>query len=98
MQSKDADRACLPAIEKLTQYEFKWDEKVSESKFAEYRWHNKGGRTLTFLGDKLLLQNIYGAFVRMTYECDYDPLDSKVLAVRLYPGRLAPQQVAPSRP
>jgi hypothetical protein len=79
---------CREPIEKLTRFDFKWDDKFLEGKFSHFRWHNKAAGTVTYLGDKLLLQNKFGAYERMIYECDYDPIGETPLAVRMNPGRL----------
>ena len=79
---------CRTPIEKLTRFEFKWDDGTFESKFTHLRWHKEAAGTVTFIGDKLLVQNQFGAFQRMVYECDFDPIGDTPLAVRMRPGRL----------
>jgi hypothetical protein len=76
------------AIEKLTQYDYRWTDSLFESKYTKYRWHKAAAFTVTYSGDSLLVQNAQGAFVRTTYECDFDPSDGAVLQVRAWSGRL----------
>ena len=47
---------CQPSIEKLTRFDFKWDDGTFGSKFSHFRWHDKTANTLTFIGDKLFVQ------------------------------------------
>ena len=80
---------CREAIERLTTSDFRWTDSLTESKFDNFRWHNAAGLTVTYSGDKILVQNTYGAHMRMTYECDIDPIGETILGVRLFPGRIA---------
>lgn len=81
-------RKCIEPIERATIYDFKWTDSTFEPKMSRYKWHRETALTVTYSGDSLLQQNDRGAFVRMTYECDFDPIGEEVIAVRLRQGRL----------
>ena len=58
------------------------------SKMIKFRWKNKEQLTLTYFGDQIQFQNGFGAWQNMIYQCDYDPVNKKLLNVKVYPGRL----------
>ena len=74
--------------EKRSKYQFEWTRGSWSSKFSKFRWKSKPRLTLTYYGDDIKFQNIFGAWENMIYQCDYDPVNKKVLAVQVYPGRL----------
>ncbi|MEJ1463353.1 MAG: hypothetical protein RPU15_08760 [Candidatus Sedimenticola sp. (ex Thyasira tokunagai)] len=85
-----ASRYCQGSIERLAKYDFQWTDGggIFDSKFTHFRWKDKSDLTVTYLGDKLKLQNGFGAWQYHKYECDYDPQAKSILAVRVSPGRL----------
>jgi hypothetical protein len=57
-----------------------------EAKFSHFRWKNAENRDagiVTYIGDKVKFQNGYGAWQRVTYECDFDPTGESVLDIRI---------------
>lgn len=88
-------RKCVEPIERAMNYDFKWTDGTLEPKMSRYRWHNEAALTITYSGDSLLQQNDNGAFVRMIYECDFDPIGEQVIAVRVHQGRLGFTQQGP---
>lgn len=87
-QSIAGGMRCKPFVEKLAKYSFKWTDGTFETKFSHFRWLDQQQGTLTLIGDKIELQNGFGAFQPHVYECDYNPLTEQVLDVRARPGRL----------
>lgn len=80
--------ACDGKIEKLAKYDFEWTDGFFEPKFSRSRWRNKDRLIITYIGDKIKLQNGFGAWQRYTYECDYDTERDLVLKVSARPGRI----------
>lgn len=80
--------ACQDLIERHAKYSFKWTDGVLGPKFSRFRWKNKEQLTLTYFGDKIQFQNGFGAWQNMIYQCDYDPINEKVISVKVEPGRL----------
>lgn len=78
---------CKDLIERNAKYSFKWTDGVLEPKLSRFRWKNKEQLTLTYFGDKVQFQNGFGAWQNMIYQCDYDPINEKVLSVKVEPGR-----------
>lgn len=74
-------------IERMAKYQFEWTDGVLEPKISRYRWLNIKNLTVTYLGDKIKMQNGFGAWQNMIYEIDYDPVNEKVLDIRLRNGR-----------
>ncbi|MFN3891960.1 MAG: hypothetical protein ACK4MV_16315 [Beijerinckiaceae bacterium] len=81
-----ATTACRPQVEQLAKLDFKWNDGWTEPKFSHYRWRDKDKGVVTYIGDRISYQNGFGAWVRHTYECDYDAGKRTVLEVRARPG------------
>ena len=82
---------CEPHVERSAKYDFEWTDSWLESKFSHFRWLNAENRKagiVTYIGDKVKFQNGFGAWLPITYECDFDPINGTVLDLRLYEGRL----------
>ncbi|WP_423359080.1 hypothetical protein [Pseudomonas citronellolis] len=83
-----ASVACQGQVERLAKYSFKWTDGTFEPKFSRFRWTNQDKGFVTYVGDKIQLQNGFGAFQNYIYECDFDPATKAVLDVRASPGRI----------
>ena len=79
---------CPNLVERFAKYDFEWTDGWTEPKFSHYRWHDIGAGTVTVIGDKIKMQNGFGAWTHMIYECDIDPLKEKVLDLRVVRGRI----------
>lgn len=86
--SSDSVYICQRAVEMLAKYDFKWTDGILEPKFSRYRWKSQKDGRVTYIGDKIKLQNGFGAWQNIIYECDYDPAIKKVTDVRGAPGRI----------
>jgi len=83
---------CAPEIEKLAKYDVRWTDGITEPKMPNARWSERSDivkrfgeqRIIEFHGDKIQMQNGFGAYRRVDYECDFDPLNDAVVAVRVY--------------
>lgn len=83
-----ASLSCKPQIEKLARFAIKWTDGALEMKLSHYRWRDQKRGTVTYVGDRLQMQNAYGAWQNVVYECDYDVAKKEVTDVRIHPGRL----------
>lgn len=79
---------CQDPIEKLAKYQFEWTDGWTEPKLHHSQWLNVEKGIVRYTGDKIKLQNGFGARTGCVYECDYDTLTDTALAVRVQPGRL----------
>lgn len=79
---------CKAPVERLGKYSSRWTDDTFEMKFSRFRWLDKQQGTITFIGDKIEFQNGFGAFQKHIYECDFNPVTNKVIAVRAQPGQL----------
>lgn len=71
-------------LKHASKYNFKWDETgFLEHKFDKFLPVVLGPGVLTYLSDKVSLENGFGAYQRVTLECDYDTQHDKVLAYRI---------------
>jgi hypothetical protein len=86
--SVEAAVTCQPIIERMAKWSYKWTDGMLEPKFSHFRWKDKGRGTVTYIGDKLQLQNGFGAWGNVIYECDYSPATDKVVDVRVHQGRI----------
>lgn len=76
--------ACEPQVERLAKTDFEW---TAWGRFPRATWRQKP-EIITFRGDEIKYQNGLGAWVRHSYECDYDIKNDAVINVRAKPGRL----------
>jgi len=86
--SLSATFASQKIIERHAKFQFKWTDGWLGSKMTHFRWENIEQSTITYFGDQIQFQNTFGAWQYMTYQCDYDPINEKVLDVRVHAGRL----------
>lgn len=79
---------CEQLIERMAKHDFEWTDGFLDLKFSHHRWRDIKAGTVTIIGDKIKMQNGFGAWTHMTYECDFNPLSEAVSDVRVSPGRL----------
>ena len=79
---------CPDLIENLAKYQFEWTDGWIDSKFTHFSWKDKTAGTITYFGDKLKLQNGFGAFQNYTYSCVVDTNTDAILDIGATPGRL----------
>jgi len=84
----DATFASEDLIEKASTYQFEWTVSVFGSKFSHFKWHDKDKLSITYVGDKIKMQNGFSAWSNIIYEVDYDTINKKVLDIRMKRGRL----------
>lgn len=88
--SIEAGIACRRWVERLAKNDFQWTDGWLETKFSHYRWKIKTKGIVTYIGDKIKYQNGFGAWIRHTYECDFDTESKRIVDVRAKPGQLPP--------
>lgn len=76
-----ATARCPEEIEKLAKWDFEWTDSWSETKLSHYRWKSQKDGFVTYIGDKLKMQNGFGAWKHVRYTCDFDPVTKTVLNV-----------------
>lgn len=79
---------CTQLVERMAKYDFEWTDGFLDLKFSHHRWRDIKAGTVTIIGDKIKMQNGFGAWTHMIYECDFNPLTNIVSDVRVSPGRL----------
>ncbi|MDC0500085.1 hypothetical protein OAN58_04350 [Paracoccaceae bacterium] len=67
-----AGLVCKPKVEALAKYTFRWTDTWTESKFPSYVTVVREPYVLTISGDKIEMQNGFGAFVKTKYYCHYN--------------------------
>jgi len=88
----EAGRLCAPEIEKFAKYDFRWTDGALDPKLPNGRWSQRYDivekygekRIIEFQGDLIQMQNGFGAYKTMNYECDFDPVDKRIVAVRVF--------------
>jgi hypothetical protein len=81
---------CKGPIERLATHTVKWTGGTHEIKFSRFRWTDKPGGPITYIGDKAEFQNDVGAYTPIIYQCDLASDGMTVLAVSATAGRLSP--------
>lgn len=76
-----ATARCPEEIEKLAKWDFEWTDSWSETKLSHYRWKSQKDGFVTYIADKLKIQNGFGAWKHARYTCDFDPVTKTVLNV-----------------
>ncbi|AYG59688.1 hypothetical protein [Rhizobium jaguaris] len=84
---RTATNLCAQQIEHLAKNNFEWTDSFSSPKFPRARISGPG-TLITYVGDKIKMQNGFGAWTIVTYECDFDTEKGVVLAVRANQGQL----------
>lgn len=80
---------CKNMIERMAKYDHQWlDDSWLVSTFSHYRWKSQRDGSVTYIGDKLKLQNGFSAWSNYVYSCDFDVNNDKVLDVQLLKGKL----------
>ncbi|WP_186095667.1 zinc-ribbon domain-containing protein [Burkholderia gladioli] len=79
---------CADQVAKLAKYDVKWTDGTFELKFRRFRWADQAAGVITYIGDKAMFQNGFGAYTPVVYECDLAPDNKTVLDVRVREGRL----------
>jgi hypothetical protein len=79
---------CASRIERQAKFSFEWTDEWLESKISRFRWEDQGRGVITYIGDKIKLQNGFGAWAPYIYTCDFDTTNEIVLNVHLIQGRL----------
>lgn len=80
--------SCPRLVERFAKYDFEWTDGWTEPKFSHFRWRDIGAGTVTVIGDKIKMQNGFGAWSHMKYGCDIDVVKKEVLDVRVSEGRI----------
>jgi len=79
---------CKKAIQKAALYDFEWIDGFAESKFNRILWVDEEKGVIKYMGDKLKMQNAFGAWSNMRYACDLDIANKVVLGIELEQGHL----------
>lgn len=71
-------------LRSIAKYSFKWDETGwLEQEFDSHLIKVKAPGVVTYLSDKAFLQNGFGAYKRISLECDFDVQNEKVIGYRV---------------
>jgi len=81
-----ASIACRRALEAQAKYAARWPDDFPSWAYSE--WLDLDKAAVVYLGDRLQLQNGFGAWENYTYSCTFDPDSGRVLEVYLAPGRI----------
>ncbi|GEM_PF-5246554 len=79
---------CQKPIENLAKYNHKWTNGVSEPKFSQHKWFDVEKLYISYLGDKITLQNGHGNWDNQKYSCVFDTLNNTVIKVGVLHGSL----------
>ncbi len=85
--NRAATKACAPEVERAAKNNFEWTDSFTSPKFPR-AVINDDGASITYVGDAIKMQNGFGAWIIMTYECDFDTQAGRAIAVRVNPGQL----------
>ena len=72
-QMADAILACEPLIEGMARYDFRWTRGFFRPMFERWQWDNIQEGSLSYTGNQVRFMNAFGAWLRITYWCHYNP-------------------------
>lgn len=78
---------CKPQIERLAQYSHEWIDGIGAPMFARWGWRDAESGALAYMGDRLRLENGFGAWQNHIYVCYYQPQGQQVIKVTAAPGK-----------
>ena len=81
-----ASFACQRELEAYAKYAARWSDDWPSWVYNE--WPDTDKTAIVYLGDRLQLQNGFGAWENYIYSCTYDPDRRRVLEVYLAAGRI----------
>jgi len=88
-KSSFAEIYCPDRIERYAKNDFRWtDDDMFEPKFSKFRIKDEKNGIVTYIGDDLMFQNGFGAWVNVRYTCDINVKTETVLTVNVMEGRL----------
>jgi hypothetical protein len=98
--SERAAQACARPIEAQAPIDFEWLTRPFAGLFQEAEPADDKTPVVRFRGDSIRFLNPKKEWVRVTYECAFDPEQKRVVSVRVRPGRLGlpPQAAAAGKP
>ena len=74
--------ACRPQIEAMANYDYEWTDGFLGSKLEQFMWKDRGAGIIAYTGNNVRFLDSFGAWVPITYWCDYDP-DTKIGTARI---------------
>ena len=81
----NADSKCKTHIENYARYDYKWTNGWIDPIFASVSTKPPDYKTALYIGDAVQFQNGFGAFQRMGYSCEFDPIGGEVITVVVAP-------------
>jgi hypothetical protein len=84
----NAEVRCKRHIERLARFDHEWTNNWLEPMFSRSSWKNQEEGVLIYYGDRLRMQNAFGAWANVIYSCEYDPARDAAIEVKTEQGRL----------
>ena len=72
----DAMSVCRLLIQDSAKFDYEWDSWMNPD-FSKYAWKKKPKGIVSYFGNDVKFQNMFGAWQRMSYWCSYDPETKK---------------------
>jgi hypothetical protein len=76
-----ATASCKPRIQALARWDYEWTDGWTVPVFSHSKEQSDG--TIVYVGDRLKLQNGFGAWRHVRYGCIYDPRSDRVVDVQI---------------
>jgi len=83
----DAFAKCMVRVQSVAKIDYKWTNGFLEPSFNRWFWRSREDGVVTFSGNEIAFQNGFGAWIRHSYECDYDVDHKGVVDIRVSAGR-----------
>jgi hypothetical protein len=78
---KDAREPCERRIELAAKHQAEWTNAPGEPRIAPLGWSDENNGVIIFGGDKIKMQNGFGAWTHMIYSCTWDSEHKRVVDI-----------------
>ena len=78
---------CKPLIERQARYAHRWTDGWLEAKFNRFMWKGKRNGVIAYRTQKIEFQNGFGAWVKLSSWCSYNPNTKEAEIINIVPRR-----------
>ena len=82
-----ATRKCIPLVENQARYAHRWTDGWLKAKFDRVMWKDKKNGIVAYRTQKVEFQNGFGAWVKMSSWCRYNPDTGEAEIINIVPRR-----------
>jgi len=77
----EARAACIDGLERMAIYRHKWTDNWHEDRIIGYKWKDESKTIMQGIGNKLEIENGFGAWQQVAYACEVNAADSRLINI-----------------